>query len=66
MKKETKIILIITLGCIVMALTDGFWQPGYALKSAVKIFFFLGVPLIALRRNRSQISFVFERRPYPN
>jgi uncharacterized protein len=65
MSKKLKIILIITLGCIAMALTDGLWQPGYALKSAVKIFFFLAVPLIILRKEQISNFFRFRKKTLP-
>jgi uncharacterized protein len=65
MNKKTKIILIITLGCIVMALTDGLWQPGYAMKSAVKILFFLGIPLIFLRKEQISNFFHFRKKTLP-
>jgi uncharacterized protein len=65
MNKKIKIILIITLGCIVMALTDGLWQPGYAIKSAVKILFFLGLPIIILRKEQISKYFGFRKKTLP-
>jgi membrane protease YdiL (CAAX protease family) len=65
MSKQIKIILIITLGCIAMALTDGIWQPGYAMKSAVKILFFLGIPLIFLRKDFNSKLFGFRKETLP-
>jgi membrane protease YdiL (CAAX protease family) len=65
MSKKLKIILIISLGCIVMALTDGIWQPGYAMKSAVKIFFFLGLPLFVLRKEQLSNFFGFKKKMLP-
>jgi uncharacterized protein len=65
MNKKIKIILIITLGCIVMALTDGLWQPGYAIKSAVKILFFLGLPIIILRKEQMSKYFGFRKKTLP-
>ena len=47
MKKQTGWVIAITLAaCTAMALVDGVWQPPYALKSAVKILLFLGLPLV--------------------
>jgi uncharacterized protein len=65
MKKELKIILIVTIGCIVMALTDGLWQPGYAMKSAVKIFFFLGLPIFFLRKEMTSKLFGLKKETLP-
>jgi uncharacterized protein len=65
MSKKIKIILIISLGCIVMALTDGLWQPGYAIKSAVKILFFLGLPIIILRKEQLSKYFGFRKKMLP-
>lgn len=40
-------VLISALVCCgIMALVDGLWQPGYAVKSAVKLAIFGGVPLL--------------------
>lgn len=65
MKKELKIILIVIIGCIVMAFTDGLWQPGYALKSAVKIFFFLGLPVVFLRKDMNSKLFGLKKKNLP-
>lgn len=47
MKKHTFLICIaVTLCCTAMAVVDGIIQPGYVVKSAVKIALFLLVPLI--------------------
>ncbi|PKM69744.1 MAG: CPBP family intramembrane metalloprotease [Firmicutes bacterium HGW-Firmicutes-19] len=48
-----------------MALTDGIWQPGYAMKSAVKIFFFLGLPLFVLRKEQLSNFFGFKKKMLP-
>lgn len=45
-KKLIQIISIVILGCIVMALTDAIVKPVYAIKSFIKIIFFLVIPLI--------------------
>lgn len=50
-KKKTQtaaIIAVVILGCAVMALVDGALKPAYAVKSAIKIVFFLAIPLIYL------------------
>jgi len=47
LKKNTLFICITTaLCCIAMTLVDGIWQPGYAIKSGIKILLFLLVPLV--------------------
>lgn len=46
-----QIILIVLLGCIVMAFTDAILKPGYMIKSGIKIFFFLFVPLFCLKND---------------
>ena len=47
MKKQISIIVgIILFSCIVMAIVDGVIQPGYAVKSAIKLILFLALPLI--------------------
>lgn len=44
-KRSTAFVLLISLVCcVVMAFVDGIWQPGYVLKSAVKIASFLLLP----------------------
>ena len=46
-KKNTWIIItLIIISCVIMAIVDGIIQPGYAIKSAVKIILFLALPLI--------------------
>ena len=41
------IILAGLIGCGAMALVDGLWQPGYWVKSAVKMVLFLALPVAA-------------------
>jgi membrane protease YdiL (CAAX protease family) len=48
-----------------MALTDGLWQPGYAIKSVVKILFFLGLPIIILRKEKMSKYFGFRKKTLP-
>ena len=62
-KTATYISLITAIGCIVMALTDSILQPGYLIKSAVKMVFFLGLPLLAARVLRFSVREAF--RPHP-
>ena len=45
-QKSFAIITIAVVCCIAMALVDGFWQPGYFIKSAIKILLFLVAPVI--------------------
>lgn len=54
MKKEKSIhiILIVLLACVVMGLVDAVWQPGYIIKSVVKIFLFLLLPILYTRFDR--------------
>jgi membrane protease YdiL (CAAX protease family) len=40
------IIFIAILGCAAMSVVDGVIRPDYALKSVIKIFFFLAIPFI--------------------
>ena len=50
------ILLAAVLCCGAMALVDGVWKPGYALKSAVKIALFLLIPFL-LSRLEPEIGF---------
>ena len=54
MKKRSIIIVlsVTLLCCVAMALVDGVWQPGYAVKSATKMALFLLIPLIASQIDR--------------
>lgn len=45
MKQARSILGILLIGCAVMAVVDGVIQPGYAVKSLVKLLLFLGLPL---------------------
>ena len=46
--KNARIIILAGLvGCGTMALVDGLWQPGYWVKSAVKLLLFLALPIAA-------------------
>ena len=46
-KRHWVIMLAGLVGCGAMALVDGLWQPGYWVKSAVKLGLFLALPLAA-------------------
>ena len=54
MKKRSIILLssVTLLCCLLMAVVDGILQPGYAVKSAIKVALFLLVPLAASRIDR--------------
>ncbi len=45
-KRILSIIILSSACCLAMALVDGFWHPGYLIKSAIKILLFLLVPVI--------------------
>ena len=46
MKKEAIVIcLVIVVGCVILALVDGYWKPPYAVKAAGKVVLFAVVPL---------------------
>lgn len=51
-KQITAIIIIVLMGCGVMAVTDAVIQPVYAIKSAVKLVVFLGIPIAYSLMNR--------------
>lgn len=46
----TQIIAIIIIACILMGLVDSIWQPGYLIKSSLKISLFLLLPLFYAKR----------------
>lgn len=45
-RKNFIAIFLISLSCAAMLIVDGIWQPGYWIKSAVKIVLFLALPII--------------------
>lgn len=68
MKKDTlPLILTALVACGIMALVDGVFQPGYAVKSSIKIVLFLLLPLLVVKCN-SQLSlkelFRFQRKGF--
>ena len=53
MKKRISAVLCVAIvSCAVMALVDGILKPGYAIKSAIKLMMFLGLPLLLSLRHR--------------
>lgn len=53
-RQRSSVLLILgasILGCAVMALVDAVWQPGYLIKSGIKLVLFLLLPLICARLN---------------
>ncbi|MEE1043135.1 MAG: CPBP family intramembrane glutamate endopeptidase, partial [Clostridia bacterium] len=40
------IMALVAIACVVMGIVDGIIQPGYGVKSAIKIVMFLLIPLI--------------------
>lgn len=44
--RKIQIIAIVLFACIVMGITDAVIQPGYAVKSIIKIVMFSGLPLL--------------------
>lgn len=44
--KKTQITVLVVIACIVMAIVDAVIQPGYIIKSAIKILMFLLIPAI--------------------
>ena len=51
-KNITYILFAAIIGCGAMAVVDGIIRPDYALKSAIKILFFLAIPFICSRSNK--------------
>lgn len=45
MNKKTYMLILITLACLIMAIIDAVIQPGYFVKSAIKIFLFVLIPI---------------------
>ena len=44
--KKLHIPILVIIACIVMGLVDAVIQPGYAIKSAIKIIMFLLIPIV--------------------
>lgn len=62
-KKHLTVILAALLCCGVMTLIDGVIRPGYAVKSAIKIALFLGVPVLLALRDKSLSALSLFRFP---
>lgn len=60
-KTHKKIIFtIIIFACLLMGFVDGFWQPGYLIKSLTKMLLFLILPLIyATRTPNASFKYLF-------
>lgn len=52
-KSYSGIILIMAMSCFFMGFVDALWQPGYAVKSALKIIAFMIVPCYYSYRNKN-------------
>lgn len=61
MKQARSILGILLVGCAVMAVVDGVIQPGYAVKSLVKLLLFLGLPLWWSHRTGISLRPLFAR-----
>ena len=61
MKQARSILVILLFGCAVMAVVDGVIQPGYAIKSLVKLTLFLGLPLWWSRQAKVSLRPLFAR-----
>ena len=61
MKQAGSILAILLAGCAVMAAVDGVIQPGYAIKSLVKLCLFLGLPLWWSHRSGISLRPLFAR-----
>ena len=44
--KKLHIPILVIIACIVMGIVDAVIQPGYAIKSAIKIIMFLLIPIV--------------------
>ena len=63
LKYSGRIIGPVLLGCLVMGYMDGVVRPGYGIKSAVKLVFFLVLPLVLYYRNSpAQLKRLFSLR----
>ncbi|MDF2906931.1 MAG: Abortive infection protein [Herbinix sp.] len=46
------VVLIILMACGIMAFVEAVMVPGYALKSVIKIFLFIAVPVLVISRHK--------------
>lgn len=44
-KRTVPLLLLVALACLGMGLVDALWQPGYVIKSALKLLLFLLLPV---------------------
>ena len=49
MKTRWRIVAAVLVGCAAMSFVDGVVQPGYVVKSLVKLALFIGLPLLCAR-----------------
>ncbi len=45
-KKRNLIIFIVIIACLIMGFVDAVFQPGYVIKSVIKILLFVGLPIL--------------------
>ena len=62
-RKHLTIILAAIFCCAVMSLIDGVIRPGYAVKSAIKIALFLGIPVLLALKDRGLAALTLFRFP---
>ena len=59
-KGALPILAVLALACLLMGVVDALWQPGYVIKSAVKLGLFLGLPwLVRYRIEREELRSFF-------
>ncbi len=64
MKRFSQICIITVLACVVMGIIDAVIQPGYVVKSVIKILLFLLLPILYARLNKdSSIKSLFIPNP---
>ncbi len=51
-KKGVQVVAIVIISCIIMGIVDAVIQPGYVIKSAIKLLLFLLLPIIYARFNK--------------
>lgn len=54
MKNKIVICAAVSLGCVAMALVDSVLQPGYLLKSVIKVLLFLSLPILLSKKQNLQ------------
>jgi len=62
-RKHLAVILTALICCGIMSLIDGVIRPGYAVKSAVKIALFLGIPVLLSLKEKSLSALSLFRFP---